>query len=66
MTLANRFKREIEHLEVHHDSLELVDSFVAILNMIDPTAMFDLEHSLGLAIIFSDGTRAIVYGPEKH
>jgi hypothetical protein len=47
-----------------HDSLDQFDHLITVLNLVDPAAMFDLEVEQGMIVIFTDGSRATVLGPE--
>ena len=65
MTKASLFGDRLRNLiPLSDDSLDQMDMLMTILNIIDPEAMFDLETKHGLMIIFTDGSRATVFGME--
>jgi hypothetical protein len=63
-TKAKAFASRMRTETLPPDSLDQFDHLITILNLVDPTAMFDLEVEQGMIVIFTDGSRATVLGPE--
>jgi hypothetical protein len=63
-TKAKTFITRMKEYAIPSDSLEQMDLLVSVIDLIDPSAIFDLETARGLIVLFTDGSKANVLGED--